>query len=102
LCDDVLWGAQTRKHKDLYIWMSKTPNGPSIKFHVANVHTLAELKLTGNHLKGSRPVLSFDAEFDTMPHLQVKRNSRPLTPDLLDPALVRCRWVMCVCRSSFK
>lgn len=24
------------------------------------VHTLEELKLSGNHLKGSRPVLSFD------------------------------------------
>ena len=24
------------------------------------VHTMAELKLSGNHLKGSRPVLSFD------------------------------------------
>ena len=26
---------------------------------VPAVHTLAELKLSGNHLKGSRPVLSF-------------------------------------------
>ena len=26
---------------------------------MAAVHTLAELKLSGNHLKGSRPVLSF-------------------------------------------
>jgi hypothetical protein len=26
----------------------------------AAVHTLEELKLSGNHLKGSRPVLSFD------------------------------------------
>mmetsp|Transcript_25879 Transcript_25879/g.49193 ORF Transcript_25879/g.49193 Transcript_25879/m.49193 type:complete len:328 (+) Transcript_25879:62-1045(+) len=64
---------ETRKHKDLYIWLSKTPNGPSMKFHVLNVHTLAELKLTGNHLKGSRPVLSFDASFDQQPHLQVMK-----------------------------
>lgn len=28
---------------------------------LAAVHTLAELKLGGNHLKGSRPVLSFHA-----------------------------------------
>ena len=35
------------------------------------VHTLAELKLSGNHLKGSRPVLSFDANFDQQPHLQL-------------------------------
>ena len=35
------------------------------------VHTMAELKLSGNHLKGSRPVLSFDARFDELPHLQL-------------------------------
>eukprot|EP00238_Polyblepharides_amylifera_P006432 CAMPEP_0196584520 /NCGR_PEP_ID=MMETSP1081-20130531/47356_1 /TAXON_ID=36882 /ORGANISM="Pyramimonas amylifera, Strain CCMP720" /LENGTH=316 /DNA_ID=CAMNT_0041905751 /DNA_START=49 /DNA_END=999 /DNA_ORIENTATION=+ len=64
---------ETRKHKDLYIWFSKTPSGPSVKFHVLNVHTLAELKLTGNHLKGSRAVLSFDATFDQSPHLQVMK-----------------------------
>lgn len=46
-----------------------------MKFHVLNVHTLAELKLTGNHLKGSRPVLSFDASFDQQPHLQVSESS---------------------------
>ena len=132
---------QARKKKDLYVWLAKTPLGPSVKFHVANgkglsfasqisrpvaagsmaiplflmgcftaivqlsaalvassccefssnmefwgtiqvlcqglghstgwpntmtvscacaVHTMAELKLSGNHLKGSRPVLSFD------------------------------------------
>ena len=62
---------ETRKHQDLYLWTAKTPTGPSIKFHVTNVHTMAELKLSGNHLKGSRPVLSFDANFDTEPHLQV-------------------------------
>jgi ribosome biogenesis protein BRX1 len=32
---------------------------------------MAELKLSGNHLKGSRPVLSFDAIFDEEPHLQL-------------------------------
>jgi ribosome biogenesis protein BRX1 len=62
---------ETRKHQDLYLWTAKTPTGPSIKFHVTNVHTMAELKLSGNHLKGSRPVLSFDAKFDTEPHLQL-------------------------------
>lgn len=62
---------ECRKGLDLYLWLAKTPNGPSCKFHVANVHTMAELKLTGNHLKGSRPVLSFDAGFDAQPHLQL-------------------------------
>ena len=34
---------------------------------------MAELKLSGNHLKGSRPVLSFDAAFDEQPHLQLMK-----------------------------
>lgn len=33
-----------------------------------------ELKLTGNSLKGSRPLLSFDAAFNEEPHLQVIKN----------------------------
>ena len=32
--------------------------------HVQNVHTMDELKLTGNCLKGSRGILSFDKGFD--------------------------------------
>jgi len=48
-----------------------TPNGPSIKFHVTNVHTMSELKFSGNCLKGSRPIVQFDAQFDSAPHLQL-------------------------------
>ena len=35
------------------------------------VHTMEELHFTGNCLKGSRPILSFDASFDSAPHLRV-------------------------------
>ncbi|KAJ4754119.1 hypothetical protein LUZ62_088524 [Rhynchospora pubera] len=59
---------ECRKAKDLYLWMVKSPSGPSIKFLVNAVHTMEELKLTGNHLKGSRPVLSFSTNFDDSPH----------------------------------
>ncbi|CAG8447698.1 5208_t:CDS:2 [Scutellospora calospora] len=59
---------EVRKGQDLYMWTSKTPNGPSIKFHVQNIHTMDELKMTGNCLKGSRPILSFDKTFDSEPH----------------------------------
>jgi len=48
--------------------MGKFPSGPSVKFHVENVHTTEELKMTGNCLKGSRPLLSFDKGFDLKPH----------------------------------
>ena len=46
------------------MWAAKTPNGPSLKLHVQNVHTMDELKMTGNCLKGSRGLLSFDKGFD--------------------------------------
>ncbi|KIW09528.1 uncharacterized protein PV09_00403 [Verruconis gallopava] len=67
-CNNVLF-FEARKGKDLYAWMSKPPNGPTVKFHVQNLHTMDELHFTGNCLKGSRPILSFDAAFDQQPHL---------------------------------
>ncbi|KAG7320746.1 hypothetical protein KOW79_015161 [Hemibagrus wyckioides] len=59
---------EAKKKKDLYMWISNVPHGPSAKFLVQNLHTLAELKMTGNCLKGSRPLLSFDPNFDKEPH----------------------------------
>ena len=84
-CNNVLF-FEARKSKDLYIWMSKAPNGPTVKMHLQNrrsyftlqrkrmlirvaVHTMSELHFPGNCLKGSRPILSFDATFDSQPHL---------------------------------
>eukprot|EP00474_Spongospora_subterranea_P009491 CRZ09949.1 hypothetical protein [Spongospora subterranea] len=67
-CNSCLF-FEARRSTDLYLWMAKTPHGPSAKFLVQNLHTMDELKLTGNCLKGSRPVLSFDAAFDRQPHL---------------------------------
>lgn len=99
-CNNVLF-FEARKGQDLYMWASKVPNGPTVKMHVQNckqhvhsdallvhcargggirqradskfytVHTMEELHFTGNCLKGSRPVLSFDAAFDKEPHLMV-------------------------------
>ncbi|RYC57580.1 hypothetical protein CHU98_g8633 [Xylaria longipes] len=51
--------------------LSKAPNGPTCKFLVSNIHTMEELAFSGNCLKGSRPILSFDKSFDSEPHLQV-------------------------------
>jgi len=62
-CNNALY-FEARRHEDLYLWAAKTPNGPSIKMHVQNVHTMDELKMTGNCLKGSRGVLCFDKGFD--------------------------------------
>ncbi|RDX40280.1 Brix-domain-containing protein [Polyporus arcularius HHB13444] len=62
-CNNTLY-FEARRHEDLYMWAAKTPNGPSIKLHVQNIHTMDELKMTGNCLKGSRGILSFDKAFD--------------------------------------
>lgn len=34
-CSSVLF-FESRKRKDLYIWLARAPDGPSIKFHCAN------------------------------------------------------------------
>ena len=64
---------ECHKHQDLFLWLGKSPNGPSLKFQVTNVHTTKELKLTGNCLKYSRPLLSFDAVFDSKPQWQLTK-----------------------------
>lgn len=55
------------------MWAVKTPNGPSIRLHVQNIHTMDELKMTGNCLKGSRGLLSFDAAFDQDEHWRLTK-----------------------------
>ena len=72
-CNQVLY-LETKKNQDLYMFLGKTPNGPSAKFHVVNVHTMDELKLTGNCMLGSRPLLNFDNRFNTEPHLQLLKS----------------------------
>ncbi|KAI9008587.1 Brix domain-containing protein [Hyaloraphidium curvatum] len=89
-CNNCLF-FEVRRATDLFLWLSRTPNGPSAKFHVQNVHTMTELRMTGNCLKGSRPIVSFDKAFDEKPHLvllkelfaqvfSVPRTSRKLKP----------------------
>ncbi|KAL7425068.1 Ribosome biogenesis protein brx1 [Cryptotrichosporon argae] len=62
-CNNALY-FEARRHEDLYLWLARTPNGPSVKCHVQNVHTMDELKMTGNCLKGSRGVVVFDGRWD--------------------------------------
>lgn len=70
-CNNALFFEARRRFDDLYLWASKAPNGPSIRFHVLNIHTMDELKMTGNCLKGSRPIVVFDKQFDESPHWKV-------------------------------
>lgn len=66
-CNNIFF-FEARKHQDLYLWISKPPNGPTAKFHIQNLHTLTELNFIGNCLKGSRPILSFDKTFELTEH----------------------------------
>lgn len=72
-CNQIMY-LECRKHQDLYMYLGRTPMGPSVKFHVVNIHTMDELKLTGNCMKGSRPLLNFDAAFESKPHFKVLKS----------------------------
>ncbi len=50
---------------------------------------MAELKLSGNHLKGSRPVLSFDGGFQEQPHFALIKET--LTQIFATPPLCKKR-----------
>merc|ERR1712157_345962 len=71
-CNTVLF-MECRKRQDAYLWLGNTGenHGPSAKFHLTNVHTMDELRLTGNCMKGSRPILTFDESFDKHAHLKL-------------------------------
>ncbi|CAD6188645.1 unnamed protein product [Caenorhabditis auriculariae] len=67
-CTKVMY-FESKKKKDTFLWLANVEKGPSAKFLVHNIHTLRELKLSGNCLKASRPILAFDDAFDAKPHL---------------------------------
>jgi len=55
---------EPKKPQELFLWASKTPSGPSMRFHVQNIHTLEELHMPGNCMKNTRAVLAFDEAFE--------------------------------------
>ena len=72
-CNNVLY-LESRKHSDLYLWLSRAAVGPSVKCLLQAVHTMSEVKLTGNCLKHSRPLLVWDAAFDSAPHWRLLKS----------------------------
>jgi len=69
-CSRVLL-LEGRRKKDVFLWASYVGRGPSLKFEVENIHTMAELKMTGNCLAASRPLLSFSQDFAEDMHWQL-------------------------------
>ena len=51
-CTKVIY-IEMHKKQDAFMWISGVPSGPSVKFAMENMHTMEELKLTGNCLKGT-------------------------------------------------
>jgi ribosome biogenesis protein BRX1 len=74
-CNNAIY-FEHHKSKYCYMYFAGMPAGPTVKFQVYSVHTLEESKLSGNCLKGSRPLLHFDKSFldTTNPHLTIMRN----------------------------
>ena len=68
-CNNVIY-LEGRK-KIAFLWLAHYPNGPSVKFLLQSIHTSEELRLSGNCLRSSRPLLSFDNSFASSPHLQL-------------------------------
>ena len=62
---------EARKMSDLYLWAGRVDGGPSAKFLVEQIRPMRDLRLTGNCLLGSRPILSFDKAFAGAAHLKV-------------------------------
>lgn len=65
---------EARKPQELFMWLAKTPGGPSIRFHVQNIHTLEELHLSGNCMKNTRAILTFDPFYSSTAHGQVMKD----------------------------
>lgn len=64
-CSHCIYFESRHRGEELYMWVSKTPSGPSIKFEVDALVTLDELKLFGNCMKGMRAILIFDQHFES-------------------------------------
>lgn len=74
-----------RDPRRLYLWAANCPDGPSAMFRVANVHTIAELRLEARSARGARSVLTFDPGFGASADRRVLRA-------LLTRVLLRRGW----------
>lgn len=65
-CNMIFFLEARKNGQDLYLWLARPPNGPTIKFHLNNLHTMGELGtgFSGNCLKGGRGLVVFDKSFD--------------------------------------
>ena len=77
----IIWHCSVSFWMKLYMFMKLTLMWLTVKafrlklydisLYLYAIHTMEELKLTGNHLKGSLPILTFSSDFDLQPHWQM-------------------------------
>ncbi|EEH02885.1 ribosome biogenesis protein BRX1 [Histoplasma capsulatum G186AR] len=83
---NVIFFLEAKKHgQDLYLWISRPPNGPTIKFSVSSLHTMGEMGtgFAGNCLKGGRGVVVFDKTFDEAAVVRSGNEYRGLIREML-------------------
>lgn len=74
-CDTVAF-FETRhrgEYRECYFWLSRVPEGPSFNFFVDDIKGIRQLRSLGNCMKGSRPLLFFDPQFESSEHLSLAK-----------------------------
>jgi ribosome biogenesis protein BRX1 len=72
-CNNVIF-LEAQNKTDLYMHVGRVPSGPTMKFQVLNVHSTGEVRLAGNCLHGSRPLLHFDNNFNEISFLKLVKS----------------------------
>ncbi|EEH17257.1 hypothetical protein PABG_07344 [Paracoccidioides brasiliensis Pb03] len=84
-CNMIFFLEAKKRGQDLYLWLSRPPNGPTIKFSVSSLHTMGEMGVgfAGNCLKGGRGVVVFDKSFDEPTVMRSGNEYRGLVREML-------------------
>lgn len=70
-CDHALYW-EMRQRTELILWATSYPDGPTVKFQVANLSTSDRMRYQGNFHRFTRPILSFSHEFDQLEKYELR------------------------------
>lgn len=70
-CDHALYW-EMRQRTELILWAASYPEGPTVKFQVANLSTSDRMRYQGNFHRFTRPILSFSHEFDQLEKYELR------------------------------
>lgn len=70
-CDHALYW-EMRQRTELILWATSYPEGPTVKFQVANLSTSDRMRYQGNFHRFTRPILSFSHEFDQLEKYELR------------------------------